>query len=894
MPTPPTQSPPAADETVTSPDATQPRRRVFTVRAVVIGLVLVVGLGLLVPYSDLALGNTLLFNNYLPPVITLVLLALGLAVNPLLGRHRLSRGEVVVVTVMLLGLGGVASSGLMRYLPTMIAGTSQHLATRASLAELRQELSEEERAALRAQVEERIAGQLAALDADGDGGLGPAEFAGDAALFAQVDADGDGRIGVSELTAHRIAVEPDLVPEYRWPFRNDLYLGIPEVGPVPTDDPEYEHVVGGYLQGFPPPDQLRRVGHRRRVTWSVEPGGELHRDQLALAGRVAREHRAQGAAFLDLEDPRTGKLLNGLPPGGYATREADRTHTVEADAPLAEVARAIYGDPELAEALARANDLEPGATVAAGRTLRVPDVLLVRAVEPPGVPWYAWIAPTLNWLPLLFGALVAMVAVAALVRRQWIEHERLPYPIAEVTLSLMDEPERGRRFGKLFTKRSFWVGCAVAGFITLWRGLHVYELVPVDIAMTLNLGTVFQGHPWNLAPDGWGFYNLRIFFSIVALTFFLSLDLSFSLWFFFVATNILVILAVVAGFDITAKDTRQASLGGFGVLCLLILWVGRQYYWRVLRAAFAGLRGDEAARQAAPYVWALLIGCGLMVSFMVVSGAPFGPALLVVLMFLGVLLVLSRIVAESGVPFVQMPTDAFLNSTLFTLIGFSHPAAALLPLTLVGLTVLADPREALMPYAVNAEYLGHKTRAPRRPISSFILIGACVGGVFAFIGLLLGYYFGDGGGSDAWPGILLRKDGLEIVARGLKETSTPEGAVQNLAMRQESWANYGAGGIIVAVLGAARHFFSGWPLHPIGYVVSQSYPTRMVWFSFFLGWLIKALVMRYGGTALYARLKPVAIGLIAGEAAAAGVFIVVTIVAKSQGHDIDVFRALPG
>ncbi len=70
-----------------------------------------------------------------------------------------------------------------------------------------------------------------------------------------------------------------------------------------------------------------------------------------------------------------------------------------------------------------------------------------------------------------------------------------------------------------------------------------------------------------------------------------------------------------------------------------------------------------------------------------------------------------------------------------------------------------------------------------------------------------------------------------------------------------------------------------WPIHPIGFLVFAAYPTYKIWFSFFLGWLCKVLVMRYGGMQLYKRMKSAAMGLIAAEAVIAGIFLIVALIA---------------
>ncbi|MBT3291817.1 MAG: hypothetical protein HN380_31030, partial [Victivallales bacterium] len=54
------------------------------------------------------------------------------------------------------------------------------------------------------------------------------------------------------------------------------------------------------------------------------------------------------------------------------------------------------------------------------------------------------------------------------------------------------------------------------------------------------------------------------------------------------------------------------------------------------------------------------------------------------------------------------------------------------------------------------------------------------------------------------------------------------------------------------------------PFHPMAFVFLGGFPGYYHYFSFFLGWLIKSLVTRYGGGKLYQQLKPLMIGVLAG------------------------------
>src|SRR4051812_43250294 len=101
--------------TIAQEAGTAPPARALTPRALAIGAALAAAMAALAPFNDWSLNNAYLFNNALPPVVTTAVLALVAVVNPLLGRRRFARGEIVVMASLLLAAGGVASSGLVRF-----------------------------------------------------------------------------------------------------------------------------------------------------------------------------------------------------------------------------------------------------------------------------------------------------------------------------------------------------------------------------------------------------------------------------------------------------------------------------------------------------------------------------------------------------------------------------------------------------------------------------------------------------------------------------------------------------------------------------------------------------------------------------------------------------------
>jgi hypothetical protein len=73
------------------------------------------------------------------------------------------------------------------------------------------------------------------------------------------------------------------------------------------------------------------------------------------------------------------------------------------------------------------------------------------------------------------------------------------------------------------------------------------------------------------------------------------------------------------------------------------------------------------------------------------------------------------------------------------------------------------------------------------------------------------------------------------------------------------------GAAVTLGLGLLRLRFWWWPLHPVGFLAANSWGMQSYYSAFFIGWLAKSLVTRYGGLRVYRQTVPLAIGLIAGE-----------------------------
>ena len=99
----------------------------------------------------------------------------------------------------------------------------------------------------------------------------------------------------------------------------------------------------------------------------------------------------------------------------------------------------------------------------------------------------------------------------------------------------------------------------------------------------------------------------------------------------------------------------------------------------------------------------------------------------------------------------------------------------------------------------------------------------------------------------------------------------------------------GAGVAITVALTILRVRFLWWPFHPIGLVLAPVWAMHMLATSVFIAWLIKVIVMRFGGLRGFRMALPFFLGLVLGDAFTAGMWALVGLITGTG-----VPRFLPG
>jgi hypothetical protein len=502
------------------------------------------------------------------------------------------------------------------------------------------------------------------------------------------------------------------------------------------------------------------------------------------------------------------------------------------------------------------------------------------------VPWAAWEAPLRIWLPLVFLAALASVSLALVVHRQWSEHEHLAYPIAEFTTALLDT-EPGRPLARVFYSRTFWVGFAAVFLVRLNNGLCEWFpnfLVPVNL--TLNFAALTTLWPWVLDVPlaGYSLFVVTAYPLAIAFAFLVSSEISLTLG----LTQILWTLAaapmVKAGIDLSTDYglggwSAWQRVGSYTAFTLMLVYAGRHYYGEVLLKALRFWRRRESDDGA---VWAcrlaLLAAAGLVL-LLLRLGLELPFAIATVGLILMSFVVVSRISAETGLFFIHARWQPFA-ALLAMCGGYAMGLRSLVVSALACMILCFDHSQFLMAYLSNGLKIGARLGIRPARISSLTL-GMYVGGaaLALLIALCATYEYGTPlqcafsyRQTPMMPFQAADSELLRLTAIGAAdEVRQLPWYLRLHGLRPTSSFVWAAtlGFVGVGLFSVLRLRLPWWPLHPVLFLVWATWPAVLLWSSFLLGWLVKRLSLKFGGFELVRKLRPLMIGVIAAEIAAA-------------------------
>lgn len=510
------------------------------------------------------------------------------------------------------------------------------------------------------------------------------------------------------------------------------------------------------------------------------------------------------------------------------------------------------------------------------------------------VPWDLW-WPTLRvWGGAALCLSLATLCLSLIVHPQWSRRELLAYPIARFVEEI-SKPAPGLGVPLVATKPAFWIALLAVFAIHAINGLNVHNPELPRINLTLPFGALRQlfttASRVSLSPH---LFEPRLYFSVVAFSFFLSRSVSLSLGVAHLLYIAVGALMLSAGHTWEYEKTLPTKTGflRFGAYlgaAAMIIYTGRRYYGNLIVASLGFPRRPDTPNYA---VWAARLTPPLIagaVALLVSAGLAWDLSLILILVLLLSYVVLTRIVCETGaflvtIPF--MPTAVIIGLLGFEAVG----PTGLLLIGIASWAFIPDPRETLMPYLSNGLQILDKATGGGRwlPRAAWWQAGVVVGAlvVAGVVTMTVQYELGVTRSQDQYSTVFVPSSPFN----GLSSAVTEASAAGTLVAATEAaplsrfahldpipgsgwWVLLGFG--LVAVTAAARLRLPWWPIHPVLFLMWGTYANAHFAFSFFLGWLAKTVVVGAGGERAYEASKPLLIGLITGELLAALLWTVV-------------------
>ena len=486
-----------------------------------------------------------------------------------------------------------------------------------------------------------------------------------------------------------------------------------------------------------------------------------------------------------------------------------------------------------------------------------------------GVPWAAWKWPLLAWSSFAIAMAAAMFCLAALLSRDWIERQRLAFPLAEIPLAMGLDADTPTIGSSILRNRLAWLGFALPALLGTLNWFHaIYPTVPV-VPLEFDIGRAFSGMglPWSVLSGDSGVHAI-IVLPLIGIAYLLPGEVSLSLWLFYLLYRLQQL--VWASFGVAEGGASSIGIdpqtfigmeeaGGFIALTVVVFYQSRRTFAAAWQGLFhRGRSSPDAFGPLAPHsaVIGFVLANAFMLWWAVRTGMPWWPFVLIMALFYTVMTGVSRLVAQAGLTHVD--TGLFPRTVIMKTLG----AGPVGPTSLVVFGYLStaymyDPRIVLMAQAMNSFKLAHAGRVRPQRLSWATALAVVTTLAVGFPTLLLiTYHYGASTLPD-WPMASPQRWIWGEIDNSLRNPDLPDNWLRAALL---------SGALFMGAMIAMHSRLLWWPASPVGFLIASAWSTdRFVWSNSLIGWALSTLIRRYGGLTMYRTLRPAFLGMIIGS-----------------------------
>ncbi len=491
-----------------------------------------------------------------------------------------------------------------------------------------------------------------------------------------------------------------------------------------------------------------------------------------------------------------------------------------------------------------------------------------------------WAVPLFWWLSFIAALMFTGACLVVIFRKQWMDYERLQFPLGKVGLHLAGATEwpSDPDESVFYRTRLFRVGFWVTLSLMVWNCLCYWTQWPhFPITGTDGFGvTIDPAFP--VIP-----IRLNLYFLVFS--FFINTEILFSVWVFILISileagflNRLGILST-SGSIVPGGLVSIQSIGGMMTFVLVGIWVARRHLREVGRKAMgyaSTLNDHDELFSYRTAVVGLIAGLTYIVFWLHGAGLSLSITALFLFFLFIFYLAHARVMAEAGLVMLDLP----INAHQFT-VGMVGSANLSRPdLTVLGLTnaFARNWRTFTMTGLSHVTWFNERIGPGRRHL---FLWASAAFGVSILTSILYTLY-----------------RGYTVGAQNLRTGIGPLGVgffglipewINNATQVSELEIIFLISGVaLMLLLTVCRYLFYWWPLHPIGLVVLTAGPVIGGVFPLFLAWLIQVILLRIGGGRLYRKAQPLFLGMLVGYVLGQGVsFLVDSFWFPDKPHGFD-------
>ena len=425
--------------------------------------------------------------------------------------------------------------------------------------------------------------------------------------------------------------------------------------------------------------------------------------------------------------------------------------------------------------------------------------------------------------------------------------------------------------GRFYANKLMWLGFGLAAAVGVVNGLHaLFPSMPsLESIKCYDVGANITSMPWAAINNGGIGFKLATYPFVVGFAYFIPLDLSFSCWFFYLAGQLYLVYCAALGWtpDTLGYPHYEAqATGAWLALGVVAVLATSRHIRNVWHTAWRGKARAEEMAEAKLYraaFYGLAAGGMFLLVFTRLLGMAVWAAAVFFIAYFLFAVAITRIRAELGAPHEIYHVNAPKVMTTFFSCETLGPANLGVISSMYWFNRLH--RSHPMAHQLEAMKMAERPAIRMKPLAIVLLLAVV-------IGLLSGYF--------ANLDIAYR-DGAQAKCIGFKNWVGQETLSRKYWVFKESgldtwWLGYstvGAG--IVVLLSVLRGSFLAWPLHPAGYALAVGHALEYFWFAFFVSWLVKLIIVHYGGMKLHKTFVPFFLGLILGDFFIGGLWAIV-------------------